>query len=89
MGARLLESLDFAALQNKCLGLINQALAKKAMIFEDKLIVEYALGLWVGCILHHQDLFEKFTHLDGEVKADQFLLAGLLFCPHESVREEF
>lgn len=59
------------------------------MIFEDKLIVEYALSLWVGCLLHQEDLFEKFTQADGEVKPDEFLLAGLLYCPYESVREEF
>jgi hypothetical protein len=59
------------------------------MIFEDKLIVEYALSLWAGCLLHRSDLFEKFTQLDGEVKAEDLLLNGLLYCPYESVREEF
>jgi len=35
------------------------------MIFEDRLVVEYALSLWAGCLLQRADLFEKFTMLEG------------------------
>lgn len=89
IGREILESIDYELLQGKCLSITHQALAKPKMIFEDRLVVEYALSLWAGCLLQRADLFEKFTKLEGEVKADEFLLTGLLFCPYESVREEF
>lgn len=61
------------------------------MIFEDKLIIENALSLWVGCILHHNDLFVDFRSFStGSIqKVDDLILQGLLFCPYEKVREEF
>jgi len=30
------------------------------MIFEDKLIVENALSLWVGCIVFKKDIIKEF-----------------------------
>lgn len=68
----------------------SQVLRKDKLLFEDKLIVENALNLWVGCLLHRSDLFAEFLEpRDPELKADELLLAGLLFCPYETVREEF
>jgi len=64
------------------------------MIFEDKLIIENALSLWVGCILHNNSLFNDFYTFKGEEDSkiktcDDFVLNGLLFCSQEKVREEF
>lgn len=59
-------------------------------MFEDKLIIENALNLWTCCLLNHEELFTEFIESkDSEVKVDEFILSGLLFCPYESVREEF
>jgi hypothetical protein len=69
----------------------SQVLEKEKLLFEDRLIVENALSLWVGCLLHRGELFEEFlepSH-EGQPKPDEFLLTGLLYCPHEAVREEF
>jgi hypothetical protein len=30
------------------------------MIFEDKLIIENALSLWVGLVLYHKELITEF-----------------------------
>ena len=57
----------------------------KPMTFEDKLIVENALSLWVGCILHKNELLNDFYSFG----ADTFILEGLLYCPQEKVREDF
>lgn len=46
------------------------------MTFEEKLIIENALSLWVGCILHKQELFNDFYAFDSE----EFILSGLLYC---------
>jgi hypothetical protein len=46
------------------------------MTFEDKLIIENALSLWVGCILHKNELLTDFY----AIKSDDFILQGLLFC---------
>lgn len=56
------------------------------MIFEDKLIIENALSLWVGCILHNNALFDDFYFFKGEENSkikscDDFVLTGLLYCP--------
>ena len=61
------------------------------MVFEDKLIIENALSLWVGCILHHNNLFIDFLKFSSPLapKVDDFILQGLLNCPYEKVREEF
>ena len=40
--------------------------------------------------MHSGALFDEFIKpLDAEVVADQFVLSGLLYCPYETVREEF
>jgi len=44
------------------------------MSFEEKLIVENALSLWVGCILHKKELLNDFY----EYQSDDFILQGLL-----------
>jgi hypothetical protein len=61
------------------------------MIFEDKLIIENALSLWVGCNLHMNELLEDFYKFSNDTvkSSDQFILSGLLFCEQEKVREEF
>jgi hypothetical protein len=57
------------------------------MVYEDKIIVENALNLWVGCLQQDPALFAKFTGLGD--KADEFVIRGILFCEHESIREQF
>ena len=55
------------------------------MTFEDKLIIENALSLWVGCILHNNELLNDFY----SINSDDFILSGLLYCSQDKVREEF
>ena len=64
------------------------------MIFEDKLIIENALSLWVGCVLHRNELFNEFYTFTGSEgdkiqNCQDLILNGLLFCPYEKVRDEF
>jgi hypothetical protein len=57
----------------------TQALKKGKLLFEDKLIIENALNLWVGCLLHRKELFQEFLQpADAGPTAEEFLLAGLL-----------
>jgi hypothetical protein len=55
------------------------------MTFEEKLIIENALSLWVGCILHKKDLLNDFYDFNSE----SFILKGLLYSNQDKVREEF
>ena len=90
MGLEITDAVDYRALQRKVLGVTSQVLKKEKLIFEDKLIVENALNLWVGCLLHRDDLFQEFAESkDLQVTADDFVLMGLLYCRYETVREEF
>ena len=90
LGMEVLDSVDYPALQTKVLGVIQQVLLKDALIFEDKLILNNALNLWVGCLLHKSGLIKAFVQSEGqEVNAEDLVLAGLLRCPYETVREEF
>jgi hypothetical protein len=63
------------------------------MIFEDKLIIENALSLWVGCVQYRKELlteFYEFKQESGSIfNCQQLILSGLLYCNHERVREEF
>lgn len=86
----ILESIDGQGLQRKVLGLISQLLTNKKLVFEDKLIIENALSLWTCCLLNREELFtELIESKDSDFKVDKFILSGLLFCPYDSVREEF
>lgn len=58
------------------------------MIFEDKLIVDNALALWVSCIMEKSDLVKTFfAHKDPT--PEEFILSGLLFCKEARIRELF
>jgi len=62
---------------------------------EDKNIVENAMALWTGCILHKPALFKEFTawnntDQESNIKDTQdFILGGLLRCTEEKVRLDF
>jgi hypothetical protein len=66
LGEEIIESIDYKRLQSKILIIIAQVLAKEHMIFEDRLIIENALSLWVGCVLHKNELFNEFYEFKGE-----------------------
>lgn len=56
------------------------------MIFEDKLIIENALSLWLGCILHNNELINEFYDYTNKENlninsCDNLILHGLLYCP--------
>jgi len=90
LGAEVLGSVDYPALQKKILAVVDQVLQKDVLVFEDKLIVDNALNLWVGCLLHKSGLVKAFVESkDQEVNAEHLILGGLLRCPYETVREEF
>lgn len=81
-------------MQARILKTISQILSKKDLIYEDKLIIENALSLWVGCALHRPELINDFYDFKGTddsmIKtSDDIILHGLLFCPYDKVREEF
>jgi hypothetical protein len=90
LGLNVTESVDYSALQKKVVEVTSLILKKESLIFEDKLILENALNLWTGCLLHRTELFKEFTELKSEeVNSDNLLLSGLLYCPYEGVRQEF
>ena len=90
MGIEIAEMVDYSALQRQVLRVTSQVLKKGKLLFEDRLIVENALNLWVGCLLHRSDLFQEFVEpRDQDLASDELLLTGLLYCPYETVREEF
>src|SRR5690349_2923765 len=91
IGEDIISQIDYQQLMQKILSIISQILGKPTMILEDKLIIENALSLLVGCVLHKNELLNdlyKFT--SPTIKdCDTLVLTGLLFCPHEKIREEF
>lgn len=90
LGFEVIDSIDYSSLQKKIVEVTQTILSKEAMIFEDKLILENALNLWTGCLLHRSELFKEFTELkDDSSNSDKLLLSGLLYCRYENVRQEF
>ena len=91
IGVDIIEQIDYKAVVERILLLISQILSKPSMILEDKLIIENALSLLVGCLLHKSELlsiFYSFTSPTVSSK-ENLILNGLLLCPQEKVREEF
>jgi hypothetical protein len=62
----IISNIEYKSLLQKILTLISQVLAKKHMIFEDKLIVENALSLLVGCLLHKPELLNDLYSFTSE-----------------------
>lgn len=90
VGLEIVDSVDYPALQTQVVTVASKLLKKNTLAFEDRLIVENALYLWVGCLLHREELFGEFVDSARlGVSSEEFLLSGLLYCPYESVREEF
>ena len=92
VGEQIISNIDYQQLLSKILTLISQLLDKgEDMIFEDKLIIENALSLLVGCILHKVELLgELYNFKSGSIPScDEFVLTGLLYCSQERIREEF
>ena len=86
-GNLVLNQMDYEGLQSRIIEVISHTLAKKdSMVFEDKVIIDNSLNLWVGCLQHHIDLFDVFIGLTN-VSAVEFLTEGLLYCKHDGVRE--
>ena len=94
-GADILNNTDFNQLQGDLLGLVCQIIQKKHFLLEDKFIVENAMALWMGCVLHQPELFKQFaawksTNAASSIKnADEFILGGVLFCDEEKIRQDF
>ena len=90
-GELIISNIEYKSLMQKILTLISQVLAKDSMIFEDKLIVENALSLFVGCLLHKPELINDFYAFSSPQlnSCDSFVLSGLLYTSQEKIREEF
>lgn len=73
------------------MSIASQILTKKVMILEDKLIIENALSLIVGSIMHKHELLQTLYDFKTEQMPsfEEFVLTGLLYTPQEKVREEF
>ena len=83
IGLEIVDFVDYSALQRQVFSVITQVLKKPKLQFEDKLIVENALNLWVGCLEHKEELFKEFMNQNYE----EFILAGLLYSPYETISE--
>lgn len=58
LGLEIIDAIDHVKIQEKSLSVISQIIQKDSFTLEEKLIVENALNLWIGCLLHKQDTFE-------------------------------
>jgi hypothetical protein len=86
----MLDTIDFQRIQKKTLELVHRILDKKTLVFEDKLVVENALILWLSCLTYHHELFNSFiSESINEESAERFILKGILFCKYQTIREYF
>jgi len=60
MGLEIVDSVDYSALQRQVVTVTSKMLKNPKLSFEGKLIVDNALNLWVGCLLHREELFQEF-----------------------------
>lgn len=78
--------IDFRNLQTKIFNLIGEIVQKDSHTFEEKNIVSNSLNLWIGCILYKPELFLDFLTFE---KIDELVMAGILYCSAEKIREDF
>ena len=88
-------SREIRPLSAQILNLVSCIIQREHFTLEDKNIVENAMALWTGCILHKPALFKEFTAWNNtdqgsDIKDIQdFVLGGLLRCSEEKVRLDF
>jgi len=61
-GQEVMLNTDFEQLLDKLLQLMTTILTKPSLIFEDKIIIENALEITVGTLLHKNELYTKFIN---------------------------
>ena len=63
--------------------MMSETLGKPALSSEDKLIVDNALSLLVGCLIHKPELINTLYNFTSAsiTSCDELLLLGLLYCP--------
>lgn len=67
VGQAVLDQLDIEQYQDLILSVIRLVLQKKdTIVFEDKVIVDLAMSIWISCIVFNQDLLQRIY----EVKRD-------------------
>jgi len=86
LGLEIIDAIDHAKIQEKSLSVISQIIQKDSFTLEEKTIVENALNLWIGCLLHKSDIFEQFVQFpafEGSKIASykDFIMTGTLYCP--------
>lgn len=89
---QLIQAVDFNQLQNIILSTTASLLEKQGdLTFNEKMIVENALSLWLGCILHNPEIIPEFYAFKSEniSNASSFLLAGITLAGQKKIREEF
>ena len=85
LSSMLLDHVDFPALQQRLVALILDACSGDSCEEQDTSIVEYCLGLWLGCVIDKQSLLEDFLQGDERI-VEKFVLKGLFCATSEQVR---
>lgn len=84
-GMLILMEVNFEDLVEKLLKLVICILAKPVIQVQDKLTVENALSLLVGCLLYEPSLGKYLV----TEQCAELLLAGLVHTRHEKVKQDF
>ena len=74
------------------LTIVSSIVKRKQFTLADKVIVENSMALWMGCVLYNSDFFDEFIDWNNKNignPENNFVLAGLLFCPEEKIRMDF
>ena len=82
---KLVSIINYEKLQERIIEIVNHTLSKE-LVYEDKIIVENALNLWVGCLQQEPTLFKKFADSNNST---EFVMRGILHNEHETIREQF
>ena len=58
VGTKILLSVDFKALQNELLSIIQLIVKKKDLSYDEKQVIESAMNLWISAVIYNQDLIQ-------------------------------
>lgn len=83
----IMKSIDFGELISKLIAIIGMTINQNEYESEDKNIIDCAIELWVGCLMHKNELMQAVY--DAPVSVEEFTVKGLTFSKSLLVRKIF
>lgn len=91
IGERVLSSIKFEKLQAITLDIISSLMHQETLTNEEQEIIQNAVSLWLGCILHKEEILSDFYSFKSDhfSSIEQLFMRGLNYKALVKIRVEF